>query len=133
VAKKVKILVVDDEMGIISFLYDFFNERNFEVLQASNGKTTIELVKEEKPKIILLDINLGKGMTGIDTLIEIKKIDKEVKIIMMTGVKDEEITKEALENGASDYITKPISLAYLNKVITLKVLNQEIRKLAEND
>ncbi|NQT23590.1 MAG: response regulator [Candidatus Omnitrophica bacterium] len=131
--KKMKILVVDDEIGIISFFYDFFVARNFEVLQATSGKAALEIYKEEKPKIILLDINLGKGMSGIDTLTELKKIDNNSKIIMMTGVKDEEITKEAMALGASDYITKPISLAYLDRVVILKILDQEIKDLAGND
>ena len=130
-AKKIKILTVDDEIGIVSFLYDFFSVRDFEVLQATNAKEAIEIVKKEKPAIVLLDINLGKGANGIDVLKDIMVIDKNTKVIMMTGVKDDEITKKALEMGATDYITKPLSLTYLDKVVLLKVLNLEIKKLAE--
>lgn len=129
--KKIKILTVDDEVGIVSFLYDFFSARDFEVLQATSGKEALEIVKKEEPPIVLLDIKLGKGMTGIEVLREIRNINKDIKVIMMTGVKDEEITKEAISLGATDYITKPLSLAYLDKVVLLKVLNMEIRNLAK--
>jgi len=130
-AKKIKILTVDDEIGIVSFLYDFFSVRDFEVLQATNAKEAIEIVRKEKPAIVLLDINLGRGANGIDVLKDIMTIDNNIKVIMMTGVKDDEITKKALEMGATDYITKPLSLTYLDKVVLLKVLNLEIKKLAE--
>lgn len=128
--QKIKILAVDDEIGIVSFLYEFFIARGFEVLQATNGKDAVDIVRKRKPQLVLLDIKLGKGMSGIDVLREIRNINKDIKVIMMTGVKDEEITKEALELGATDYITKPLSLAYLDKVVLLKVLNLEIKKLA---
>ncbi len=131
--KKMKLLVVDDEIGIISFLYDFFVARDFEVLQATNGKGALNIIRKEKPPIVLLDIKLGSGMNGIDVLREIRDIDKDIKVIMMTGVKDKDITDEAMGLGATDYITKPLSLAYLDKVVLLKVLNLQIRDLAKDE
>ena len=132
-AKKIKILTVDDEIGIVSFLYDFFVARDFEVLQATNGKDALDIIRKEKPPIVLLDIMLGRGMSGIDVLKEIRSIDKDIKVIMMTGVKDKDISEEAMALGATDYITKPLSLAYLDKIVLLKVLNLEMRKLAKDD
>ena len=132
-AKKIKILTVDDGIGIVSFLYDFFVARDFEVLQATNGKDALDIIRKEKPPIVLLDIMLGRGMSGIDVLKEIRSIDKDIKVVMMTGVKDKDISEEAMGLGATDYITKPLSLAYLDKVVLLKVLNLEMRKLAKDD
>ncbi len=131
--KKIKILTVDDEIGIVSFLYDFFVPRDFEVLQATNGKEALDIIRKEKPPIVLLDIKLGRGMSGIDVLKEIRGIDKDIKVIMMTGVKDKDITDEAMGLGATDYITKPLSLAYLDKVVLLKVLNLQMKDLAKDD
>ena len=71
-------------------------------------------------------------MSGIDVLKKIREINKDIKVIMMTGVKDDEITKEALSLGATDYITKPLSLAYLDKVVLLKVLNLKIGEIARD-
>lgn len=125
-----KILTVDDEMGIDSFFYEFFTARNYEVLNATSGKEAIEVVKKEKPRIILLDINM-RGMDGIEALKKIRQIDKDVVVIMVTGVKDEDVVKGALEAGANDYITKPLSLEYLDKVVLLKFLNLQIKDIGK--
>ena len=125
-----KILTVDDEMGIDSFFYEFFTVRNYEVFNAQNGKDAIEITKKEKPRIILLDINM-RGMSGIEALKAIREFDKDVIIIMVTGVKDDDTINQALDLGANDYITKPLSLEYLEKVVLLKFINSEIRDLGK--
>jgi len=124
-----KILTVDDEMGIDSFFYEFFSARNYEVLNAMSGKEAIEVVRKEHPKVVLLDINM-RGMGGIEALKKIKEIDKSVSVIMVTGVKDDDVMKEALAAGADDYITKPLSLEYLDKVVLLKVMNLQIKDMS---
>ena len=125
-----KILTVDDQMGIDSFFYEFFTARNYEVFNATSGKEAIKIVKKEKPRIILLDINM-RGMDGIETLERIRQIDKEAVIIMVTGVKDDDTMKKAKELGADDYITKPLSLEYLDKVVLLKFMNLQLRDLSK--
>jgi two-component system nitrogen regulation response regulator NtrX len=62
------------------------------------------------------------GLNGIDTLKEIKKIDPDLPVIMVTGVTDEETAKSAVEQGAYDYVTKPIDFEYLNTTILIKLL-----------
>jgi DNA-binding response OmpR family regulator len=126
-----KILTVDDQMGIDSFFYEFFTARKYEVFNATSGKEALKIVEKEKPRIILLDINM-KGMDGIETLKKIKEIDKDVSVIMVTGVKDEDVAKKAKELGADDYITKPLSLEYLDKVVLLKFMNLQLRDLNRN-
>ncbi|MDP2928925.1 MAG: response regulator [Candidatus Omnitrophota bacterium] len=123
-----KILTVDDQMGIDSFFYEFFTVRNYEVFNATSGKEAIKIVEKERPRIILLDINM-RGMDGIETLEKIRRIDKEAVIIMVTGVKDEDTMKRAKELGADDYITKPLSLEYLDKVVLLKFMNLQLKDL----
>jgi DNA-binding response OmpR family regulator len=132
-SKKLKILVVDDQIGIASFLFDFFNKKGYDVLQARNAKKAIKLVEKEKPPIVLLDIRLGWGKNGIDVLKEIKTLQPKTKVIMMTGVKEEEIMNKALELGADDYITKPFSLSYLEKVVALKILKLQIESIGESE
>ena len=126
-----KILTVDDQMGIDSFFYEFFTARNYEVFNAQSGKEAIEIIKREKPRIILLDINM-RGMDGIETLKRIRQIDKESAIIMVTGVKDDDTMRRAKELGADDYITKPLSLEYLDKVVLLKVMNLQLKDLSKD-
>jgi DNA-binding NtrC family response regulator len=126
-----KILTVDDELGIDSFFYEFFTLRGYQVINAQSGKQAIKLVEKEKPRIVLLDINM-RGMDGIETLKKIKEINKDIIVIMVTGVKDEEMMKKALSEGANDYITKPLSLEYLEKVVLLKFLKSQIADIKKN-
>ncbi|MDD3905201.1 MAG: response regulator [Candidatus Omnitrophica bacterium] len=123
-----KILTVDDQMGIDSFFYEFFTVRNYEVFNAQSGEEAIKIVKKHKPRIVLLDINMS-GMDGIETLKRIKAIDKDIVVIMVTGVKDDDTINKALDAGANDYITKPLSLEYLEKVVLLKFINLQINDL----
>jgi len=125
-----KILTVDDEMGIDSFFYEFFTARNYEVLNAQSGKEAIEIIKKHKPRIVLLDINM-RGIDGIETLKRIREFDKDVVVIMVTGVKDDDVVKQAMDAGANDYITKPLSLEYLEHVVLLKFLNASINDLGK--
>jgi len=126
------ILVVDDEVGIVSFLYDFFTCRGYTVLQATSGKKAVQVAAKEHPKIVLLDIKLGWGKDGVKVLQEIKEISPDTKVIMMTGVTDEESIKQACSLGAEDYITKPLSLSYLEKVVLHKIVNLEIAHFGES-
>ena len=126
-----KILTVDDQMGIDSFFYEFFTVRNYEVFNALSGKEALKIFEKEKPRIVLLDINM-RGMDGIETLKRMRQIDKECAIIMVTGVKDDDTVQRARSLGADDYITKPLSLEYLDKVVLLKVMNLQLRDLSKN-
>jgi DNA-binding response OmpR family regulator len=129
---KHKIIVVDDQVGIVSFLYDFFVMKGYDVMQATSGKKAVQLAVRESPQFVLLDVKLGWGKDGIQVLEEIKKTAPDVKVIMMTSVSDQDVVEKALSLGADDYITKPFSLEYLEKVVMLKVLNMEIRNLGED-
>ncbi len=126
-----KILTVDDVEGIDSFLYEFFSARGYEVFNAMSGKEAVEIVKKEKPRIVLLDIKM-RGMDGIETLKKIKDIDKTVAVIMVTGEKDDDIMKQARDAGADDYVTKPLSLEYLDRLVSLAVINLEIKDLGNS-
>lgn len=125
-----KILTVDDQTGIDSFFYEFFTARNYEVLNALSGREALEMVDRERPRIVLLDIQM-RGMDGIETLKKIKEKDRDIVVIMVTGVKDEDVMKAAMDAGADEYVTKPLSLEYLEKVVLLKYINLEIKDLGK--
>lgn len=129
---KHKILVVDDQYGILAFLNDFFTNKDYDVLQAARGRDAVNIVKKERPSIVLLDINLGWGRDGMQVLEEIKSIAPEVGVIMMTGESDEDIIEKAYSMGADDYIVKPLSLSYLERVVLLKILNLEIKTIGKD-
>lgn len=125
------ILVVDDQVGIVSFLYEFFTQKGYTVFQATSGKEGVKIFKKVHPTIVLLDVKLGWGKNGIQVLKEIKEDTPGSRVIMMTSETDEDVIKEAFRLGAADYIIKPFSLLYLEKVVMLKILNLEIKRLGE--
>jgi len=115
-----RILVVDDEINVIRVLQKFLTSKNYDVCTAADGRTAIEKVRTLKPQIVLLDI-LMPGINGMDTLKEIKKMEPDTAVIMVTAVSDEELAKSSLQLGAFDYITKPINLDYLETCLLVKM------------
>jgi len=113
-----KILVVDDEIDVCDFVKNFFEERAFRVYTALNGQEALRIVKKEKPHLILLDIRM-KGMDGIETLKKIREVNKDVKVIMVTAVEDQEKMDNACKLGACEYITKPLVLEDLETKVSL--------------
>ena len=116
-----KILVVDDEYEVVRLLQKFLKSKGYDVDTATSGAEAIEKVRTGKPQMVLLDIIMPR-MGGLDTLKEIKKIDPDVAVIMVTAVIDEELVKRALELGAYDYITKPIDLKYMETTVLIKMV-----------
>ena len=116
-----RILVVDDEQDVCDMLEKFLKIKGYEVSTALSGEEALTLVKEEKPHVVLLDIRMPE-MDGLECLERIKEIDKEISVIMITALKQEEVGKKAMELGAYDYITKPLSLQYLQDCLMVKLL-----------
>ncbi len=111
-----KLLVVDDEHDICDFVRNFFNERGYTVQTAGSGDEALSIVKENRPDLILLDIKM-KGMDGIAVLKHIKTFDKNIKVIMVSALEDQEKMDEACRLGACNYITKPLALDNLEHAV----------------
>ncbi len=116
-----KILVVDDEVKACDLLKRFLEKKGYDVITANNGEDAIAKVKNEKPDVILLDIRMP-GMEGTEVLKRIREFDKDIGIIMVTAVKEEETGKKALKSGADEYITKPIDFNYLETSILVGLI-----------
>lgn len=121
----IKLLIVDDEKGITDSLKDFFQNRGFNVKTANSGEDALTAVKADKPDIIFLDIRM-RGISGLDVLEKVKKMDKNIKVIMLTIHEEQEIADKAKALGADEYITKPFRIDYLEEVVIKKV--QELLK-----
>ncbi len=113
-----KLLIVDDEIDVREFAANFFRKRKLEVTTAGSGEEAIEKIKQNKPNVVLLDIRM-EGMSGIQALEEIKKIDQSIQVFMVTGTnpKDNESYNKCLELGASNYVHKPLKLDELEQVV----------------
>jgi len=119
------ILVVDDEKEICTVLSDNLSQEGYWVFTAYNWKTALELVKKEKPDLVILDIRMPE-MDGIEVLRRMKKIKKEIVVIMLTAYGTLETARKAMKLGAYDYITKPFDLFSLKSIV-----KEGLKKLKE--
>ena len=105
---KRKVLIVDDESSIRSFIRIGFERSNFEIIEAETGEDGIRLAKEHMPDIVILDIMLP-GMDGFEVCIELRSEFPRMGIIMLTA-RDLDMDRiMGLEQGADDYVVKPFN------------------------
>lgn len=102
-------------------LKKFLTKQGHKAGIALSGKEAIKKIRKTRPQIVLLDIRMPQ-MDGVETLKRIRKIDKEIGIVMITAFKEEKTGRECLELGAYDYISKPMDLDYLQKVLMVKLV-----------
>lgn len=105
-----KIFFVDDDKMILNLLeYTFQSRQDYEVVTFQTGEECLKNLEQE-PKLIVLDhILSGPGqecLSGLETLIEVRKIDPAVPVVILTGQGDDALLSEFMENGANRYLTK---------------------------
>jgi DNA-binding response OmpR family regulator len=115
-----RVLVVDDEPDAVELLQEFLSGKGYEVVTAGSGEEAMERVKADRPHLMLLDVRMP-GMNGMDVLRQVRQIDKEVGVIMVTAVNEEDTGRQAMALGAFDYVVKPLDLAYLEKSLWYKI------------
>jgi len=103
-----KILIIEDEIGIANFLKQGLEEEGYEVLVAHDGKTGLDLAFQQKIDLLLLDWMLPE-FSGIEVCRAIRKTDTKMPIIFLTAKDTVQETIEGLKSGANDYIKKPFS------------------------
>lgn len=101
------ILVVDDEPKIVRLARDYLEQNGFRVLPAGDGTTALSMARQEKPDLVVLDLNLP-AMDGLDVCRTLRR-ESSVPIIMLTARAEETDRLIGLELGADDYIVKPFS------------------------
>ena len=113
-----KILVVDDEEGILELLDENLSDDGFDVISANNGASALAQIYREQPDIVLLDLNIPE-VNGYEVLRELRHAatTKNLPVILLTGVPPTEGEQTAVELGANHYVTKPWNLASLRAVI----------------
>jgi len=111
-----KLLIVDDESDVREFAKSFFKKRGIEVFLASGGKQALDIIASEQPDLVLLDVRMEE-MSGVEVLRQLRKSDNQTKVVMVTGVEEEETFKEANSLGVISYIHKPLILEELEKVV----------------
>lgn len=107
-AAPAKVLVIDDERAIRKLLHMGLSTQGYDILDAADGKTALDLLEHE-PDMVILDLGLP-DMKGLDLLKEIRARNESVPIVVLSSRSDEAGKVEALDLGADDYVTKPFGM-----------------------
>lgn len=124
---KLSTLVVEDGQSQREILRDFLRDEGYDVVEAKNGDKAIEAVKNGYFDLVLLDYKMPKK-DGMTVLEEVKDINTEIDVIMMTAYGSVDTAVRAMKAGAADYITKPIELEELLILINRIAERQTLRK-----
>ena len=120
------IYVIDDEESLASAVAAALNN-TYEARAFFTAEDGLAAVKESSPDLILLDIGLP-GMSGIEALTEIKKIDPQIMVIMITAFEETQTVVTAMRSGAHDYVVKPIDMETLEVTIHNALQSIRLRK-----
>ena len=115
---KGRLLIVDDERGILVALKGLFRKEGYEVETAESGEQALALVKGGLFHAIITDLSM-KGMSGLDLLRAVRQIDPACAVLMITAYGTQRIAVEAMKAGAEDYLPKPFD----NDELRIKVRN----------
>tara|TARA_R110001632_G_scaffold28927_3_gene77046 strand:- start:8276 stop:9823 length:1548 start_codon:yes stop_codon:yes gene_type:complete len=104
----IQILWVDDEIDLLKPHILFLEKKNYSVITCTNGTDAIDLVEETNFDIVFLDENMP-GMNGLETLAEIKQLQANLPVVMITKSEEEYIMEEAIGSKIADYLIKPVN------------------------
>lgn len=121
------ILIVDDEAFIRENLERILAEDGYRPFSTESGAEAVKKVSEEDVDLVLLDLNLG-AKSGLDVLRELKEVDPEVLVIIITGYGTVESAVEALKMGAYDYMKKPFKADAIRLIVKLALETQSLRR-----
>lgn len=122
-----RILIADDEGDFRDIIKDILIEEEFSLAEASSGLNALEIFKNNHFDVVLLDLRMP-DLDGIETMKELKKIDSQIPIIILTAFGDIPTAVEAVKLGAYDFITKPPEF---DKLITIIKRAVEMRRQME--
>ena len=104
----INILWVDDEIDLLKPHILFLEQKNYKVSKCNSGREAIEILDEQNFDIVFLDENMP-GLTGLETLNEIKEKQANLPVVMITKSEEEYIMEEAIGNKIADYLIKPVN------------------------
>ncbi|MBU1155943.1 MAG: response regulator [Proteobacteria bacterium] len=111
-AERLKVLLVDDELGYLEVLQKRMSKRNLEVTPVSSGTEAVRQAREQRFDVAVVDLKM-EDMDGIEVLKVLKMMDPKMAVIILTGHGSEQAAREGMALGAFDYLTKPCELSDL--------------------
>ncbi len=106
---QIKVLVVDDEPDFLKLIKRRLGKRNIDVHVAESGQQALDFLSESTADVVVLDVKMP-GMSGIETLKEVRRRHNEIEVIMLTGHGSMQSGIEGISHGAYDYMLKPFSI-----------------------
>ncbi len=132
--KKVRALIVDDDVNMGRFLSSYLARRDFDVSNAATGEEAIRMFRVYDPVLVLLDLSTA-GMSALDTLERIKQIKPQTGVVMLSSQHDPELIFRASKLGADDYLSKPFEPKELdlriNRILEKQRLSTEVPQLRD--
>lgn len=114
--EKRRVLIIDDDEEMRSLLKDFFEEEGFEASSVGDCSAALRILVREMFDLVITDIRMP-GLTGLDILPGIRKLQPETSIIVITAFGSEEVHRKAIERGAHFYLEKPLHFMELKRAI----------------
>ena len=111
-AERIKILLVDDELGYLEVLQKRMNKRGLDVTPVGSGTEAIREARRQSFDVAVVDLKM-EDMDGIEVLKVLKVMDPQLAVIILTGHGSEQAAREGMAQGAFDYLTKPCELSDL--------------------
>ena len=109
--KQITVVIAEDNDMMRAILRSMLRGEHYNVIgEASNGQAAVDMVKSLKPDLVCMDVVMPEK-NGIEALAEIKALNRNTKVIMVTGNSDQETVQESIQNGASGFIIKPFNTA----------------------
>jgi two-component system response regulator HydG len=124
------VLLVDDEKGIVDSLAKIFEREGISVLCANDGQTGLELLRKHRIGVLLTDLMMPGGMSGMDLLKAARTVAPETEVVLMTAYGTVETAVEAMKEGAYDFVTKPLKRAHVVRIVRNALEKQSL--LVEN-
>lgn len=115
-------MVIDDEEDMCWALTRALSQEGYEVRAATSGPEGLALFRTEGADLVLLDIKMP-GMSGLEVLEQLRQTDPDVPVLIMTGYSTMETALQAIERGATGYVTKPFNISELKTTVD-RVLNK---------
>jgi CheY-like chemotaxis protein len=113
---KPRILLVDDNEEFLDSTKDVLEDEGFEVMTASSGEEAVRKVQSQSFDVVLMDIKMP-GLNGVESLVEIRKLSPDIKVIMCTAYIVNGLIRQALEEGAYAVLNKPFEMDVLLRTI----------------
>ena len=122
-----KLLIIDDDHAILDLLQHAFADCNYEIFQAADGQVGLDLIKNHRPNVAIIDINLP-GMSGLNILKEIKAISLGITVIITTGENTTHNAIEAMKSGAYEYLVKPFDIKKMLETVSRGISSNQLSR-----